>query len=162
MDEERKFCLARDWRRFLPMCVLVIFVNCFIWDAGNAAVRLTTLQGASWPDFVSGQPFSVAVDGRYAYVGLRSGGFVIMDVSNPTNCVRLGGFASGDSGGTGGGGVVASRVYAYYANGLAGVHVVAVTNPAVPVRVAQYGTNISVSTLALDRKSTRLNSSHLG
>lgn len=149
MNGEHKFCLARTWSLFLPMCLLVTFANCFIWDIGNAAVRLTTLHGASWPDFVSGQPVSVAVEGPKAYVGLRSGGLVILDISNPTNCVRLGGYDSGYSDAGSGGGVAVAGGCAFFAAGFGGMHVVAVTNPVTPVRVAQFGTNIAVSTLAL-------------
>jgi hypothetical protein len=149
MDDEVKLRLTHDWRRFLPVCVLVILANCFALADGNAAVRLTTLQGSGWPDFVSGQPVSVAIDAPYAFVGLRSGGFVIIDISNPTNCVQLGGYNSGYDAGANGGGAAVSGNYAYFAAGLDGVHVVAVTNPVTPVRVAQYGTNVSVNTLAL-------------
>ena len=63
--------------------------------SSSAAVRLTPLQGGHWPDFASGQPVNVVVDNHYAYIGLRNGGLVIADITNPTNCVRLGGYDSG-------------------------------------------------------------------
>ena len=50
--------------------------------------------------------------GRYAYVALGGAGLAVIDLSNPTNCVRVGGCTSGRANG-----VAVSGNYAYVAEG---------------------------------------------
>ena len=72
--------------------------------------------------------------GNYAYVALGSGGLAVFDVSDPTNCVQVGGFDTSGSAV----GVAVSGNYAYVADEYEGLQVVDVSNPADPVRVGGY------------------------
>src|SRR6185295_19848952 len=62
-------------------------------------------------------------------------GLIVMDVSEPTNPVPIGGFTEGIS-------YVAEVCvvsnYLYVAGGLSGVHILSITNPAMPARVGWY------------------------
>jgi hypothetical protein len=79
----------------------------------------------------------VAVSGNYAYVADYDAGLQVIDVSNPGNCVRVGGYdTSGNAIG-----VVVSGNYAYVADGLSGLVVIDVRNPANCVRVGGYNTS---------------------
>jgi len=121
---------------FLGLAVVSLFFRLPPASAG-ATTQLTPLTKGQWPDFVSGMPWRVAVDGGYAYVGLFGGGLVIVDISQPTNCVRVAGY---DTGGNCCNAAVHGG-YAYVAAGPAGLQVLAVTNPAAPVLVGGYTTN---------------------
>jgi hypothetical protein len=67
----------------------------------------------------------------------EGGGFQVIDVSNPSNCVRVGGYdTSGDAFG-----VAVSGNYAYVADGGAGLQVIDVSNPTNCVRVGGYPTS---------------------
>jgi len=71
------------------------------------------------------------VSGNYAYVADGTNGLQVIDVRNPTNCVRAGGY---DTSGYAEG-VAVSGNYAYVADGDSGLQVIDVSNPANPVRV---------------------------
>jgi hypothetical protein len=88
----------------------------------------------------------VVVSGNYVYVGDTDGGFAnvepglhVIDVSNPTNCVRVGGYAQGWNIRS----VALQGNYAYIANGY--LEVLDVSNPANPVRVGGFNSGSVVS-----------------
>src|SRR5262245_54864086 len=61
-----------------------------------AQPRLEPLGTGRWPGFTYGAAaHDVKVVGKYAYVAMGYGGLAVIDVSNPTNCVRVGGWDSG-------------------------------------------------------------------
>ena len=79
----------------------------------------------------------MAVSGNYAYVADGDAGLQVIDVSNPANPQRVGGYdTSGDAQG-----VAVSGNYAYVADGGAGLQVIDVSNPANPQRVGGYDTS---------------------
>ena len=50
-----------------------------------------------WPAWPGGgrNAHDVKVVGNYAYVALSSAGLAVVDVSNPSDCVRVGGYFTG-------------------------------------------------------------------
>jgi hypothetical protein len=88
-----------------------------------------------WPQWPSGYAKDVAARGHYAFVALgSSGGLVVFDITNPTNCVPVGGY---DTSGYAQG-VAAAGKYAYVADGNAGLQVIDVSDPTNCVRVGGY------------------------
>lgn len=59
---------------------------------------------------------------------IGSVGLQIIDISNPANCVRVGGYANGANGNACG--VTVAGTYAYLADGAGGLQVIDVSNPA--------------------------------
>ena len=85
---------------------------------------------------VTGWAQGVAVAGNYAYVADNSGGLQVIDISNPANPQRVGGYDT-----TGFAyGVAVARNYAYVADYAAGLQVIDISNPANPQRVGGYDT----------------------
>jgi hypothetical protein len=91
------------------------------------------------------QVVGVAVSGNYAYVAeigrwtgsnYVGGGLEVIDISNPANPQRVGGY---DTNGIAWG-VAVSGNYAYVVNGDAGLQVIDVSNPANPQRAGGYDT----------------------
>ncbi len=69
----------------------------FVWVltvlVAAAQPRLEPLRTGRWPEFTYGAAaHDVKVVGKYAYVAMGYGGLAVIDVSNPTNCVRVGGW----------------------------------------------------------------------
>ena len=85
---------------------------------------------------VTGWAQGVAVAGNYAYVADNSGGLQVIDISNPANPQRVGGY---DTAGNALG-VAVSGNYAYVADDAAGLQVIDISNPANPQRVGGYDT----------------------
>jgi len=81
-----------------------------------------------------GHARAVAVSGNYAYVASEDAGLQVIDVSNPTNCVRVGGYITRGWAV----GVAVSGNYAYVADFDEGLQVIDVRNPAKAVRVGGY------------------------
>ncbi len=79
----------------------------------------------------------MAVSGNYAYVADADAGLQVIDVSNPANPQRVGGY---DTSGYAYG-VAVSGNYAYVADCDAGLQVIDVSNPANPQRVGGYDTS---------------------
>ena len=79
----------------------------------------------------------VALSGTYAYVADMSAGLQVIDVSNPANPRRVGGYDTSGSAH----GVAVSGSYAYVADERAGLHVIDVSNPANPQRAGGYDTS---------------------
>jgi len=78
--------------------------------AGRAAQpSVQALFNGKWPAVTRGWASDVKMAGNYAYVALVGGGLAVVDVSNPTTCVRVGGHATG--GYALGVAVVENRVY---------------------------------------------------
>jgi hypothetical protein len=103
--------------------------------AATAQPLLRPLLPGKWPAGTQGLA-DVKVVGNYAYMTGGTDGFHVVDVSNPANPVRVGGY--GTSG-------VATHVavsgnYAYVSDYYAGLQVTDVSNPTNPVRVGGYDT----------------------
>jgi hypothetical protein len=94
-----------------------------------AEVQVTPV--GRWPVYARGLAQAVVVSGNYAYVAAGVGGLIVIDISNPSNPVRVGGLDTL-------GGAVDVAVagnYAYVADGGAGLQVIDISNPANPVLV---------------------------
>ena len=78
----------------------------------------------------------VAVSGNYAYVADYDAGLQIIDVSNPSAPVCVGGYNTSGIARC----VVVSGNYAYVADGSAGLQIIDISNPVTPVRVGGYNT----------------------
>ena len=89
-----------------------------------------------WPGLARGNALSVAAQGDRAHVAAGEGGLIVVDISNPANPVRLGGYYTG---GYSYGVAVVGR-YAYMADGSAGLRVIDIADPANPVQVGVYDT----------------------
>ena len=134
---------------------LIVVVFLLIWLVGGAVptahaqdVELRVV--GRWPEF-PGELTGVAVSGDYAYLSARNGVLHVMDISNPAEPERVGGFAGlgrEDSvAGFGETGVAVSGHYAYVVSSgsesgewIAGFHVIDVANPASPQEVGEYDT----------------------
>ena len=102
-----------------------------------------------WPQ-VKGYATDVKVVGRYAYVtlALGDGGLEVIDVSDPANCVRVGGYATGrDTRG-----VAVAGNYAYVADQSSCLEVIDVSNPTHCVRVGGYDTAGAAQSVAVAGK----------
>ena len=84
----------------------------------------------------TGQAHIVTVVGNYAYLADGTSGLQIIDVTNPINPRRAGGFGTIEAWG-----VAVSGNYAYVADIVSGFHVIDVSNPAKCVRVGGYVTS---------------------
>jgi len=127
---------------------LAVLAGCFAVGLGATHAATPTLQPllqGKWPAFPrGGDARDVKVSGNYAYVADHDAGLQVIDVSNPTNCVRVGGY---DTGGSAFGVAVAGN-YAYVTDGYAGLQVINVSNPTNCVRVGGYhaaGLTLSVA-----------------
>ncbi len=125
-----KQCLL--FPKFNCGCGLVTLALALAWPARGADPVLI----GQWPGWPRGGPYAVAVNGNYAYVGV-SGGLQVIDVSNPANPQRVGGYAT-NRWGSDGSDVAVSGNYAYVAATLEGLLVIDVSNPANPQRVGGY------------------------
>jgi hypothetical protein len=84
---------------------------------------------------ISGSAEGVVVSGNYAYVAAWNGGLQVIDVRNPANCVRVGGYVT-----TGWAyGAAVSGNYAFVADG--DLQVIDVSDPTNCVRVGGYVTS---------------------
>ena len=65
--------------------------------AHTAPPSLQPLLQGKWPTVTRGEATEVKVVGNYAYVTLygTGAGLEVIDVSNPANCVRVGGYRTG-------------------------------------------------------------------
>ena len=110
--------------------------------AHAAPPSVQPLLPGKWPAWPRGDALDVKVVGNYAYVALHSTGFLdsrslgVFDVSNPSNCVQVGGCATSGYAY----GVAVAGNYAYVAVGEAGLQVIDVRNPTHCVRVGGYDT----------------------
>ncbi len=96
-------------------CGLVTLALALAWPAHGADPVLI----GQWPGWPRGPACGVAVSGNYAYVADEDAGLQVIDVSNPANPQRVGGY---DTSGYANG-VAVSGNYAYVADvrcGLAG------------------------------------------
>ena len=83
--------LTRAFR--LPGTFLALLALCLaagLTAAHAASPSLQPLVQGKWPS--SGNARGVAVSGNYAYVADGGAGLQVIDVSNPANCVRVGGY----------------------------------------------------------------------
>ena len=110
-------------------CGLVTLALALAWVAHGADLELI----GQWPGWPRGKAFGVAVSGNYAYVAIEWAGLQVIDVSNPANPRRVGGY---DTGGHAWG-VAVSGNYAYVADREGGLQVIDVSNPAKPQRTVR-------------------------
>ena len=107
----------------------------------NAAQpQLQTLLGGKWPKFARGSAADVTVVGNYAYLALSGseyGGLAVIDISDPTNCVDVGGYNTSGWAYS----VAVAGNYAYVADDAAGLQVIDVRDPAHCKRVGGYNTS---------------------
>jgi len=89
-----------------------------------------------WPGYPRGNAYSVAVSGKYAFVAAQEGGLQIIDISNPPNPTRIGGY---NTSGTAMG-IAVSGNNAYVADGDAGLQIIDIGKPSSPIWVSEYGT----------------------
>jgi hypothetical protein len=92
------------------------------------------------------------VAGNHAYVADEDAGLQVIDVSNPTNCVRVGGC---DTSGSAYGVAVAGN-HAYVADGGAGLQMIDMSNPTNCVRVWGYNTGESTHFTAVTVNNNRI------
>src|SRR5262245_4569512 len=75
--------------------LLALLAVCFAatpLTARTASASLQPLRSGRWTSNPRGEVLDVKLSGSYAYVALGFGGFAVFDVSNPTNCLRVGGY----------------------------------------------------------------------
>ena len=108
-------------------CGLVTLALALAWVAHGANPVLI----GQWPGLPRGSALSVALSGNYAYVADSGAGLQVIDVSNPANPVRVGGYDTSGYAQD----VAVSGNYAYVADDGGGLQVIDVSNPANPVRV---------------------------
>jgi hypothetical protein len=84
-----KYCAKLAATR-LDALVFYLVAGIALSQAAPPAVH--PLAQGSWPAWSRGEAADVKVQGSYAYVAIGAGGLAVVDVSNPTNCVRVGGF----------------------------------------------------------------------
>ena len=106
-----KQCLL--FPKFNCGCGLVTLALALAWPARGADPVLI----GQWPGWPRGAPYAVAVSGNYAYVAAKNAGLQVIDVSNPANPQRVGGYDTSGSAL----GVAVSGNYAYVADGQWGV-----------------------------------------
>jgi hypothetical protein len=110
-------------------------------DSPGMIVMIDTTAPTAFPKvgewtFSSSTLSDVFVFGTLAYVTAYSTGLEIIDVTNPTSPVRMGGYnTSGIAYG-----VAVCGTLAYVADGSAGLQIIDVSSPAAPVRVGGYDT----------------------
>ena len=122
-------CLA--WRVVLMASALFPVAN---FTHLHAASTIQVLLPGKWS---SASSLSVTVLGDYAYVANGFGGLSVVNVRNPSNCVRVGGAGVGGRAE----GVAVSGIYAFVAHGVSGLVVVNVSNPAYCAIVGGYNTS---------------------
>jgi uncharacterized secreted protein with C-terminal beta-propeller domain len=101
------------------------------------ALELQVGRMGKWPAYSRGEAMAVAVQGDYAYVAAVGAGLIVIDIHDPANPQRVGGYdTSGEAYG-----VAVAGNYAYVADGDAGLQVIDIREPANPQRVGGYDTS---------------------
>ena len=85
------------------------------------------------------------MSGNYAYVADFEAGLQVIDVRNPANCVRVGGYNTRELSF----GVAVAGNYAYVADDAGGLEVIDVRNPTNCVRVGGYATRYAAESVAV-------------
>ncbi len=122
-------------RRLGPLVASVLVIRSVAAPlaAGQAPV-VKPLPAARWQ---SGLPDGVAADvkivGRYAYVASGPGGLDVIDITDPTRLVRVGGCDLRDAWA-----LAVAGNYAYVTSGFGGLHIIDISDPAHCVRVGGY------------------------
>src|SRR5262245_23077545 len=116
---------------FLNRASLLVALFSILVPVRLVAQDVDLMVRGKWPPFPRGPAVAVALQNGYALVALRDAGLATIDVNNPANPQRVGGYAtSGQARG-----VAVSGNYAYVADGTNGLQVIDVSNPANPQRV---------------------------
>ena len=120
---------------------LAVLAGCFAVGLGATHAATPTLQPllqGKWPAFPrGGDARDVKVSGNYAYVADHDAGLQVIDVSNPTNCVRVGGYHAAGLTLS----VAVAGNYAYMAINGGLFRVIDVSNPTNCVPVGYYDTS---------------------
>jgi formylglycine-generating enzyme required for sulfatase activity len=103
----------------------------------SVPVSLDPIFLSQWPGWPAGPFAGVAVSGNHAFVASGGGGMQVIDVNDPFNPVRVGGYVSSGFAKA----VALAGNYAYVAVSGAGLQVIDVSNPANPVRVGGLATS---------------------
>ncbi|HMJ26086.1 MAG TPA: hypothetical protein VK475_09670, partial [Pyrinomonadaceae bacterium] len=120
-------------KRFAWIASMILALSPSIFAKGPVVLT----QRGWWPGYLRGEANSVDVSGQYAYLGLFSGGMRVVDISDPANPRRVGGFE---------GPVIAHvQVFGNYAYGYwyDKVYIIDVTNPAAPRKVGEYNGSVA-------------------
>jgi hypothetical protein len=107
---------------------------CAFWQTHAAQPRLQTLTQSKWTKDGLGYVCDVKVSGNYAYLAASGDGLVVFDISNPTNCVRVGGYRLGGDARE----IQISGHYAYLADYKKGLQIIDISNPAQCLLVNSY------------------------
>lgn len=132
-------------------CLLVVFpAVAVIGDsAAQPAIKvLSPVIFSKFDDLVYDEVTDVDVDGRLAYVTRGGTGLAIVDVGDPANCVKAGGYVNDFPLGDMTYGVAVSGSFAYTVSWLAGLQVFDVSVPSNCRRVGAYGSNMVAVALA--------------
>lgn len=125
-----------------PVALLVNL--CFTLLCFRAVATSPVLVG-TWPGTPRGDAFAVVVSGTHAYVAAGGAGLVVVDVSNPSRPVRVGGCDTSGFALE----VAVSGPYAYVADGSDGLQVISIANPTAPVRVGGFPSSESSEGVAV-------------
>src|SRR5437870_2340339 len=68
---------------------------CLLTSGEVPAVDLDAKLVGNWPGFIRGGAMGVAVSGSYAYLATGGAGLVVLDITNLTNILRVGGCHTG-------------------------------------------------------------------
>ena len=120
------------------VCVaaLVVWMAASVVPSNAAPPGVKGLPQGKWPAEPGGISKGVAVSGHYAYVADYFAGLQVIDMSNSTNYVQVGGYVTDGYGED----VAVFGNYAYVADERAGLQVIDVSNPTNCVRVSGYDT----------------------
>jgi hypothetical protein len=136
-QSQRRLKSSLRWQAVTVIAVLTCFAgSCFPCHAAPPSLQ-PLVQPGKWPATPRGFASSVQVAGNRAYLGAGAAGLIIIDVSNPTNCVPLGKYQPGNSAGT----IALSGKYAYVGDYAGTLHIVDVSNPTNCVRLGGYDTS---------------------
>ena len=113
-------------------CGLLILALALAWPAHGVELDLI----GQWPGWPRGPAYGVAVSGNYAYVADLTAGLQVIDVSNPANPQRVGGYDTSGSAL----GVAVSGNYAYVADGPWGLLILGPRTPRITAITRTAGT----------------------
>lgn len=119
-------------RGFSPITPMIFGWLLLSFSTGTTEAQIRFTNVATWPGYSRGDPNSLALDGNYAYATIGVGGLAVLDMSNPTNPVRV---ASYDLLPDIPYDVAVKDGYAYVIGEW--LHVLDISNPLAPVEVAQ-------------------------
>jgi hypothetical protein len=127
-------------RNASPFCSLSTVIT-YLLPAGlllqipMLAAALNPIVQGSWPGYKRGSVVDVAVAGQYAYLATENAGLRVLDLSDPTNPVRIGSYFNRTLSSRSARAMALAGDYAYLAYAAGSLEVVDVSNPSDPRRV---------------------------